>query len=534
MCGQISTLASEPTVNMSENKQNAQLIDLNPITVDDFVATTHDTSGSSSDEELIERDGFLRKALCNNDKCKNYIKMCEKEIKEQQERFDKWTTDLESDLNSRCLKLKSDHDNLLTKCSSQQSSISNLEDIIKTKEAEIAALKAAIKKKENQKALKLIVSNDKSEMFKLKPTARSAKSVNIAEYKCEYQNCKEIGVDTIKCNGCDKWICDSCHDSQISKLKPAIGKCGSIAVYVLCKTCNEQVILNGISPKKITGDNNEANKLDKLFDTLHKSLNNSLQNMENNLESKINDIIDDQLSKKLASNRPFIDSMEDPTSVCDELSSEKNPPQSLYAKVTNLEKNMTELLDNKLKDLIPTEQSEIKSRTYASALQGTADMKKILQDARNDEKVEDREVEKRAPNFIIRNSEEFGHNDDKIRKNDEGYVHDLLLRLGVSSMPVNIIRLGKRNESERRPLKVVMPNKAVKIKIMSNLGKLKGSEREFGKISITDDYTASEREQIRKFSQLAKEKTETTEGKLFKVRGTPKNGLCVVEIPTTP
>ena len=69
---------------------------------------------------------------------------------------------------------------------------------------------------------------------------------------------------------------------------------------------------------------------------------------------------------------------------------------------------------------------------------------------------------------------------------------------------------------------------------MSNLCKLKGSEREFGKISITDDYTASEREQIRKFSQLAKEKTETTEGKLFKVRGTPKNGLRVVEIPTTP
>ena len=78
-----------------------------------------------------------------------------------------------------------------------------------------------------------------------------------------------------------------------------------------------------------------------------------------------------------------------------------------------------------------------------------------------------------------------------------------------------------------------MPNKASKLSVMSNLRKLKGTEKEFGKISLTDDYTATEREQIRKYSQIAKEKTEQSESSVFKVRSTPKNGLRVVEISMT-
>ena len=66
------------------------------------------------------------------------------------------------------------------------------------------------------------------------------------------------------------------------------------------------------------------------------------------------------------------------------------------------------------------------------------------------------------------------------------------------------MRLGeakKENEPGRRPIKIVMKSKEDKDKVMKNLGRLKGTERYFGKISVKDDYTTNEREQIRMLTQ---------------------------------
>ena len=100
--------------------------------------------------------------------------------------------------------------------------------------------------------------------------------------------------------------------------------------------------------------------------------------------------------------------------------------------------------------------------------------------------------------------------------------------MGVSAKPESVVRLGRPNESERRPIKVVMRTVGEKKKIMSSLGRLKGTSEDFGKISITDDFTAGEREEIKKFSLLAKEKTSQSQDRIFKVRGDPKNGLRLV------
>ena len=65
--------------------------------------------------------------------------------------------------------------------------------------------------------------------------------------------------------------------------------------------------------------------------------------------------------------------------------------------------------------------------------------------------------------------------------------------------------------------------------VMSSLSKLKEAPDKFKRISVTDDYTAKEREEIRKMVVEAKSKTALEgEGKfVFKVRGTPKNGLVI-------
>ena len=67
----------------------------------------------------------------------------------------------------------------------------------------------------------------------------------------------------------------------------------------------------------------------------------------------------------------------------------------------------------------------------------------------------------------------------------------------------NYIRLGNPNAKKKRPLKVVMENKYEKGKVMLNLRQLKGTEIEFGKISVTEDHTIEERQEIKSWVEKA-------------------------------
>ena len=65
--------------------------------------------------------------------------------------------------------------------------------------------------------------------------------------------------------------------------------------------------------------------------------------------------------------------------------------------------------------------------------------------------------------------------------------------------------------------------------VMSNLRNLKGND-EFTGISITDDYTISERQMLKEFANKAKEKNSLepeNSNFVWRVRGTPKNGLVI-------
>ena len=66
---------------------------------------------------------------------------------------------------------------------------------------------------------------------------------------------------------------------------------------------------------------------------------------------------------------------------------------------------------------------------------------------------------------------------------------------------------------------------------MKNLGRLKGTERFFGKISVKDDYTTQERENIRQLTDRAKMQSNENPDRIFKVRGDSKNGWKVVSFP---
>ena len=211
----------------------------------------------------------------------------------------------------------------------------------------------------------------------------------------------------------------------------------------------------------------------------------------------------------------------------------------LEAFSSNILSKVTRIMDDKLEALKaatpvppgsssePLENSN-SPNTWSAIVSQPQDLRSMMRDARNDEKIELTEKQRRATNIIIHGAEEVGENPNGIKKEDLEYVKQIFTKIGVSSTPTSITRLGQPNESKSRPLKIVMKSANEKADVMKNLGRLKGTERYFGKISVKDDYTSSEREEIRLLTERAKKETAENPEKVFKVRGNSKNGWRVV------
>ena len=65
---------------------------------------------------------------------------------------------------------------------------------------------------------------------------------------------------------------------------------------------------------------------------------------------------------------------------------------------------------------------------------------------------------------------------------------------------------------------------------MKNLKLLKGTEEELRKLSVREDYTKNEREQIKKLVDIAKDKNAGDCSYHWVDRATPKNGLRLVKL----
>lgn len=165
----------------------------------------------------------------------------------------------------------------------------------------------------------------------------------------------------------------------------------------------------------------------------------------------------------------------------------------------------------------PNSKKEVRSPLPTSTAE---DFRSIMMSTRNEELAEEREKKERCCNIIIHGIEES--------KDDEVFVKHLLQKVDEYAIPKNITRIG-RSENKRKPMKVVMRNEADKNSIMNNLRRLKGIV-EYRGISITEDYTLSERNMIREYAEKAKERNqlEPEESQyIWRLRGTPKNGLVL-------
>ena len=362
----------------------------------------------------------------------------------------------------------------------------DLGDMVKALKVQNAALRDRFE----QEKLKVAQQNEvklarrkSEEMIRTKSKAKKGNKGIVEELKCEYPECENKDEDAlIKCNSCGKWICDTCSEARIAKIKLCINNCSTI--FFACSTCSKSAEASGF--------------------TINANVTND---QEGNQEEAINQ-------------GTFVSSM-----------------KSLFKEhVTDIEKNVENMIDKKLNEKIPaTLLGDTNSATvdlqdsYArKVLQVPAEVRKIIQETKNDDKVEEKEQEKRSNNFIIHGAEEFGDDMESIQKQDAEYIDDILKHLGVHQKPENILRVGDPKKSNMRPIKVTMKTKVDKQTIMSRLYRLKGTIDDFGKISITEDYTQSERDIIKSWTEKAKEKSLNDNTHVYKVRGDPKNGLKII------
>ena len=397
------------------------------------------------------------------------------------------------DLRRKTLEQTETNTRNMSKAMADQESVNNNKDSIITKQREelkrlskqIKDLQAEKGKLIGEQSIVKLKRKKSEEMIRTKSKAKPKKDTPAVELKCDLPQCVNNGVESlIRCNACDKWVCEICSDLLIAKLKPTINKCSTI--FFACKGCVDLTQdPDGMSVVGVTGPEAASTANNNPDSNLVTSMKSLFKDHVSQIESKLENMIEKKLNEKM----PILGINDSATT---------------------------------------SKQHESYAR---KVLQVPAEVRKIIQEAKNDDKVEESEHEKRSTNFIIHGAKEFGETIDITKKLDAEYIDDILKHLGIiQQQPENIVRVGNPNNSNSRPIKVSMKTKAEKQKVMSRLNRLKDTEEEFGKISITEDYTQTERDQIKSWCAKAKEQSSQDETFVYKVRGDPKNGLKIIRL----
>ena len=134
-----------------------------------------------------------------------------------------------------------------------------------------------------------------------------------------------------------------------------------------------------------------------------------------------------------------------------------------------------------------------------------------------------READNRERNVIIHGLKE----DDRI--NDHSQITEIFEATNTKYAPLSICRLGSKKVDKIRPILLRMESSQQKEELMSKLWMLKNLKQK--NLSITNDYTLNERHIIKKYVEEANARnTNGTKDYIWKVRGTPKEGMRLIKI----
>ena len=347
--------------------------------------------------------------------------------------------------------------------------------------------------------------------------------------KCEFSKMNQDDLDNIEISD-DEALNNK--DNEIQMLKLTIEEQKTIIAQLRAelaeRTENTEVTENQVKKRKRDEEANEVMNVALITDSHDKDIKIKL------LTEELNTVKQQVVTNATNKNKP--QSEDKGTEM---KASRSLPVDNPAAAMESLQTNIIE----KIKDVIGSQieitvdkilQKKLGStKTYANVTSKSDnpsksstvnDFRSIMLATKNEELVEERDRSFRERNLIIHGIEE------STTVNDTEFVNNLIKNVRCDGVTIkSITRLGPENSDKRRPIKVSLNNGNEKEQVMGNLSKLKGNVM-YKKVSVTEDYTVSERKMIQEMREQVKEKNnqepEDSEF-VYKLRGTPKNGLMI-------
>lgn len=284
--------------------------------------------------------------------------------------------------------------------------------------------------------------------------------------------------------------------------------------------------------KKRRFNEEDASEEDSVIDRLrqqNESLNERLDERENALDEALQKLADiDCPTLESNENKILLSQIE----------------RSVQNKIEGMQDILISMINEKLES--STKNTDKKSTSWASVTTGETssdlsndnvqethnrqitpvvqELRSIMMSTRNEEMAEQREKKERVCNIIIHGKEESDQ-----QNGDRAFVSRMIQLVSVGIKPKSITRIGRDDTHRKRPIKVVFQTEQDKENILGNLSNLKGFD-EFKGISVTEDYTITERNIVKEFTEKARERNNQEpedSSYIWRVRGTPKNGLVL-------
>ena len=197
----------------------------------------------------------------------------------------------------------------------------------------------------------------------------------------------------------------------------------------------------------------------------------------------------------------------------------------MTTKISDIHKKI-DAVDKRLDEKLNQNQQNF-NKSFAEAVSKNVNeqvIENVITHAKNDERLQLNEWQRREKNMILHGVEENGS------QSDDEFVQNFLSIVGADVTPESKTRLGNKVDGRTRPLKLVMKSSEEKDRVMSRLVNLKNADDRYRKVSVRDDYSIDERNLIKQWSDKAAAKNQAENTTEYKVRGNPKNGLRLVRV----
>lgn len=207
---------------------------------------------------------------------------------------------------------------------------------------------------------------------------------------------------------------------------------------------------------------------------------------------------------------------------------DENISKSMTINFKNLEAKIETVINNQTSTLTMTTEKTFANVVKNNQTNSTPNIKNIIKETQAEQNREEHEKKKRETNIVVHGVPEYNHTSEEEENNwNTDYAKKLMTDLKIDDKTKNAIRIGKPQEEKNRPIKIFLTNLADKENVMANLKNLKGIDKYKG-ISITNDYTFTQRRIIKEWTQKAKERNEKepTDSKVvWRVRGSPEKNI---------